>query len=406
MTEVRYDRAVGEADVPALVRLVNLAFASQPKYAEAWLRSAGLEHQRVLRDGSGAPVACVMRIPMGHWLGGRSVPTIGVAAVAVSPERRGGGLGLLLMRSLVREMHEEGAALSSLYASTQSLYRQVGYEQAALRFEHRLSMRDLRLQRDAGAGGRRGTLAAREIAPSEDRLIRACAAAHFPLRHGSLDRGEYIWKRVWKMREDEFRCFGLHRPGSPDALEAYVFLRHARKPDGWATDVVVNDYAYTTPDSARDLVRFLASLATTGEDLVFQDGPASSLALLLDHMRGSVERRDPCMLRITHVPTALEARGWPAGFDGALTLNVRDELLPGNDGAWALRISRGRASVARAERGGAAVTLDARALAPVYTGLLSASQAAALGWASGAPEALSLADAAFASPAPGLPDMF
>jgi predicted acetyltransferase len=70
-----------------------------------------------------------------------------------------------------------------------------------------------------------------------------------------------------------------------------------------------------------------------------------------------------------------------------------------------VRLKGGRA---RVEPGasGPALRCDIRALAPIYSGLYTASQAAALGMISGDDEAIAAADRAFAGPAPWMPDHF
>lgn len=111
--------AVG--DVHSVTRLISLAFASPDKAAE-WLdcRTSACSADRVGRPRP-ASFAC-------RWDSTsekRAIPMEGAAGVAVAPESRGRGLALNLMRELVREIAHEGVPLTALYASTQSLYRQV-----------------------------------------------------------------------------------------------------------------------------------------------------------------------------------------------------------------------------------------------------------------------------------------
>ena len=57
-----------------------------------------------------------------------------------------------MMERFVVTARQEGFALSTLYPSTQPLYRAVGYEQSAGRFEHTLDRGDHAGLRGAGAG--------------------------------------------------------------------------------------------------------------------------------------------------------------------------------------------------------------------------------------------------------------
>ena len=53
---------------------------------------------------------------------------LGIAAVAVAPEHRGSGIGSRLLRVTLQEGRERGFPLSCLYASTQPLYRRLGFD--------------------------------------------------------------------------------------------------------------------------------------------------------------------------------------------------------------------------------------------------------------------------------------
>src|ERR1700716_1195012 len=92
----KYDVASAEKDMPSLARLISLAFGTPLEGVNTWLTNAGVHEVRVLREGA-ADVACALRVPMGQFFGGRSVPMMGVAGVAVAPEARGRGLATRIM---------------------------------------------------------------------------------------------------------------------------------------------------------------------------------------------------------------------------------------------------------------------------------------------------------------------
>ncbi len=84
-------------------RLIAHACAMPAEGASQWLCNSGLEHVRVLEE-EGQVRACLLRIPMGQHFGGRAVPMIGIAGVAVAPEWRGRGTARRLMEACVREV--------------------------------------------------------------------------------------------------------------------------------------------------------------------------------------------------------------------------------------------------------------------------------------------------------------
>ena len=130
------------ADLDELAAIIALAFASPPADVRPWLETAGLDRVRTLRLGDDV-AGSVLVIPMAHYLYGRPVPTAGIAGVAIAPHLRGRGLGAEAMRLALAEIRAGGTPLSSLYASTQSLYRRVGYEQAGHWCEVRIPMHRL-----------------------------------------------------------------------------------------------------------------------------------------------------------------------------------------------------------------------------------------------------------------------
>src|SRR5690606_10589978 len=75
------------------------------------------------------------------------------------------------------------------------------------------------------------------------------------------------------------------------------------------------------------------------------------------------------MLRVVSVVAALQSRGYNATVQATATLRVRDAELPGNDGAWTLRLEHGRMQVERGGSGGPEISIGA--LAALYSGFQS-----------------------------------
>ena len=99
-------------------------------------------------------------------------------------------------------------------------------------------------------------------------------------------------------------------------------------------------------------------------------------------------------VRIVDLPAALEARGYEPDAEGEVTLAVRDDLCPWNDGTYRVRVEGGHAQVTPAA-GAPDLALPVAALASLYTGFRSATQLARAGRVEGGPEALLRAEALF-----------
>ncbi|HEU4410003.1 MAG TPA: GNAT family N-acetyltransferase [Polyangiaceae bacterium] len=399
-----YAGVSGDDDLDFITRCTCLAFGMSADAGARWVRLFPADW-RILRDGDGTRVACAMANALGQHLGGAALPGVGVAGVAVLPEHRGKGHAKTLMAELLREAAGGGRLLALLYASTQSLYRAVGFEQAGHCFKVRIPLAELAL-----SVGRR-TPEGLRLAPLPRGVpdeVRALSRAFARLYNGPLDRGPYTWARVETVRGDERQGYGAYGPGG--ALEGYVYLAQTSMLSPAGSELVISDVAFTTPAAARALLRYLTTFATIAKEVTFTAGPSHPLLLLLREQSFTVTRYENWMLRLLRVEDALRARGYPASSVEPFVVEVDDDLLPWNRGRFALSSRGGAVSVAAPGPGeaaaGPALRLHVRALAMLVTAYYSASQLAALGLVEGEAPALARADALFAGTAPWMSDMF
>lgn len=379
-------------DREAVIRMLQHAFAGDREGIEGWMKIGGEANFRTLLDSS-RPAATLLRIPMGQYFGGRSVKMLGIAGVAVAPEDRGRGYARRMMQACVQAAHNEGWPLVGLYASTHSLYRSVGFEHAGHRFQYTIPMTQI----DAGPHARERV----EPLDHESAEVRECYAKFASRYDGMLDRGAYIWQRVKSPRNEEHHPFGVR--DEHGTLQGYVFVNQKRRPDGRA-DVNLSDFVFHTAAAGRRLWALLADYSMMSHDLNFFGGPTHPALLLLSQQRYSVENKDSWLIRVSHLKAALEARGYAPCIRAQVHLEVCDDLVPANAGRWTLTVENGKA---RAEPGGRAeIRVDARGLAAIYSGLLTPSQAANVGLASGDHAALHAAGSVFSAGTPWMNDFF
>ncbi len=355
-----------ERELAQYARACALAFIGRPPEAyRDWIaKGVGLANALVARDEHGEVMGGASLVPMGQFFGGRSVPMIGVAAVAVAPEWRGRGAAVAVMREAVREMRARGAAISVLYPALQELYRLVGFEQAGARYETAVPGRLINIR------GREPGLRVRTVAGGDDPAIRAAYAAGAAPVDGHLDRGEYIWTRVRDFRGVKAEGFVIEAQGG--AIEAYIFFsQRATDHPTLRHNLNVHDMAAATPRAARHLLGFLADHRSMTESIVWHGPAAGPLHALLPEQVYRVALHEHWMLRVIDAPAAFAARGYPPGLAAEAHLEIgEDPLVPENAGRWVLRVRDGRGSL---ERGGSgAVRVSLRGLAPLFTGHLSA----------------------------------
>jgi predicted acetyltransferase len=290
-------------------------------------------------------------------------------------------------------MHAEGWPISVLYPSTQTLYRQIGYEQAGHRFLTRIPLATIDA-RERGA----------QIIALEDShhpAVKDCYDAFAATQDGWLDRSPFGWIGIRERRGERYPGFGVM---SGDRVDGYVFFTQRVKPEVGRHDLIASDVAFRTPRAGRRLLGFLADFATIGDDVVLSGGPQHPLVWLLGQQRYSVTFKNYWMLRMADVRRALEARAYPAAVRGEVSLEVADDLIAANNGRFTTSFDGGRAQVR--EGGPGTVRVDVRALAALWSGFWTPAQLGAVGAIHGPDQALATLRAAFAGGTPAMNDMF
>jgi len=382
--------ARGEAELLALGRIEAWAFGVTEADARVWLDRSGVENVRVARRGAEV-LGGLIEVPMGQWFGGRSVPMLGYAGVAVAPAARGEGVALTLMVDALRAARSRGFVLSTLYPAAVALYRAAGYEYAGHRYRYRADLKQLPTAR--------GDLRVAPLEPNASGAVEALYRAVALEQPGYLDRGAYVWRRVRSNREGEpHPAFGVW---GASGLEGYAYLSQ-RGPDD-QRELVVNDFAATTLAAATRLLALFADHRSTLKSLVFAGGAPSPLILAPTEPLFHVDHLDTWMSRVLEPAGALAARGYPEVETG-VDLELTDHVLPENSGRYRLEVSGGRAEVTRG--GSGAVTLDERALVGLYTGFFSPATLARHANLRGDAASLARLAALFAGAPPSLCDYF
>ena len=391
MKELDIHPIEGEAEIQRFAEVVGSAFTVPTAEGAPWFRQIGLENLRVAGRGADV-VGGLAHLPMGQWFGGRSVPMTGIAGVAVAPESRGSGLARALMASTLTELSEAGVALSALFPATLPLYRACGYEHAGSRFRIGLRVCDV--------GVAEKSIPIRPATDADRASIESVYESIARRSSGYLDRGDYIWNRVRRSNDEPVASYVVAPEGS---VEGYLYAVQ-KKTTRARHKLIVADMGATTHRAARRLLGFIASDRSLGDDVAWHGGPADAMMGLLPECRFEVTLNEYWMLRVVDVAAALEARGYPAGLDGALELEVADSLIAANHGRFVLTVADGRAAVVRGGTG--RLKLDVRGLASLYSGFRDARALRVLGLAEGDDASLDAATTIFASPPPAMPDSF
>ncbi|MCK6546963.1 GNAT family N-acetyltransferase [Myxococcota bacterium] len=376
-----------------VTRIESHAFGAEPAIVPPWIERAEPANVRVWLAGEVVAAVC-LTIPMGIWLGGRSIKNLGFAGVAVAPERRGGGYGRAMMAATLREARAAGWAVSTLYASTQTFYRTLGYEAAGGFYEATLPMDAIDVRSSDGEIVPLTKADQPRLAPLERRIVQ----------HGNLDRGPYVWARTMSPRLEDTTIFGISFDG---ALEGYVMMKAEWRPGAPYHELRVTDVVGTTPRAMRRAWSFLSDHRAMARTLTMPVAPHDPFLTLLGEHRAAVKLVEHWMLRVLDVRAAFEGRGYSVEKRRVLVLDVTDDLIPESSGLHTLVVEDGRATL---EPGGTDAAphlrVSARGLAPLLTNYQPASTLARMGLVEGGADALETADRIFEGRSPFMRDFF
>ncbi len=383
-----------DGDWEQFTRIEGQTFATSPDDTERYI--AAVRDHAIARFAyeDDQVVAGALAFPCEQLFGGRPVPSGAVASVCVAPEWRGKGHGRRVVRSLTLGMRDAELAVSSLWPSTASFYRSLDWELAG-------RVTKFTVPAAALAGLRGGGDAVREPDLTEVAALRRRVDSAWS---GPIIRPGWWWD--WRQPSPTpNRVFRVGwREGN--ALTGFVAYRHRDARDReWGFDVLVTEFCAATRDALDGLARLLAGDGPLSPTITFGHGALPNDTLL--HLRLAEPDLDTTghntwMLRVLDPTAALIASGWPVGLTAHL------ELAIDGDGEsptqLVMEVADGVASV---EPGGASrVKMTARAFAAWFAGSLGATEAAAMGWASGPDDDLVAMDMLTADRRPWLPDMF
>ena len=386
-----YGLPANDAEIERLAQIDNYCFMLPPEKGVELMNTMGRDTVRVLRGPSGVE-AGLWLVPMGQFFGGRSVPMTGIAAVGVAPEARGHGAARRLMEHTVRELHDQGIPISTLYPATTALYRLVGYEPAGFRYEYELKPKMLTVKE-------RG-LSIRALTEADIPAVKEAQREYASRHNGCLDRGPYVWKRVFDFRGDRTSGFAVEEDGR---IAGYVYyLQKPAQPFGYS--LFITDLMALTPQAGRRLWSFLASHGSMSHEITWFGGPMDPLLTLLPEQVASIGSSIHWSVRILDAAKAIAARGFAPGLTLRVELDLTDSLLPANHGRKVLEIADGQGRLS--EGGSGAVHVGINGLAPLYTGYHAAQGLRDAGLLSGPASELEKLNAAFAASAPWMREMF
>ncbi|HXS81714.1 MAG TPA: GNAT family N-acetyltransferase [Methylomirabilota bacterium] len=381
-------RAARRTDVDALVDLSLRAYRVSSAEAR---RDFYTDHPRFetkdVRVGEigGELVASLVLYPFHAYVRGEKLQITGIGSVAVSPEHRRRGVADALLRSTLTDMRERGDAWSMLYPFRGDFYRRFGW--GLVETPTLLSVPPSALpSADEARRVRRARVADRPLVQAlYDRVVKE--RGHFTLAR----RPAWWERRLWGY-EGEWLVYERAR----GEVEGYQQLQVDSSDGPWKLVITVNEFVAATPEAHRGLTGYLHGLRDQAVEVVLAaagDAPWSTQLADAANLRGEMKlgvlrsaghAGYGAMLRVLDVKAALGQLPVASEAHGEVVLDLRDDLLPANAGAWLLKVREGGLDV-RPEPAGAnhgklprlGCTVDV--LASVVAGALSPVRAAEVG---------------------------
>jgi predicted acetyltransferase len=373
---------------------VESLLVSDPDTWRTYIDRIGPENVRGVYDGARLAGGLAF-YRMGQWFGGKELPCAGVSGVAISAADRGSGACGELLRSLLVELHAEGMPIASLYASTQSLYRKVGFEHAGTQTQYSIPIQSI-------GSGDRSLPVHRFRSPPIDKLDHV-ARRRAVATNGHLGRTEGLWQRLLCPHGASGTITYLL--GDAENPEGYAIFRTGSRDGGVPQPLVSTDVAANTPAALRRLLTLVRDHRSMCDSFQWYGSPNDPIHFLAEEQWVTIGEFMRWMLRIVDLPKALQGRGYDKSVTGELHLEINDPLLPQNSGRWLVRVAEGNAT---AERGGSgSLAMDVRALAPLYSSLYSADELVSSGAIRATDtDQIRLANRVFAGPAPWMTEIF
>jgi predicted acetyltransferase len=390
-------RVLGPDDSEAAWRLGSLTFGYHATPMPDRWRGAGPPGRVTLGVfDSGRLVAKAVDRVQGHWFGGRLVPASGVAGVAVAPEVRGRGHARRVLTRLLGDARERGAVISTLFPSTPTPYRRLGWETVgALTYLSWPTATFGTAPPDPGVTLRPATVA--DVPAIQAHYLDVARAGN-----GMMDRTGPTFSATPAELLADYDGVTV-AVGSDGAVTGYASWERGSGYDAGGK-VTVDDLVGADPAALGALLSMLGGWASVAPTTHIRLSTPDPVGYLFPDTTGRVESRQPWMLRLVDAAGAVAARGWPAHLRGTVDLDLVDEECLWNAGRHRLVLDGGEALL---EPGGEGrVRLSARGAGAWWAGAASPAVLRRAGLLAGETDADALLLAATAGPPPTLHDYF
>jgi predicted acetyltransferase len=333
-------RPAEDADFAQVVNLDRLSFAPLRTNAEIerdWYAQGFIfpGHQPIVAvdDLTGQSVATYSRIDLSVVLEGQEFPAVGVASVAVAPERRGQRLARFMLEQGLQEWRSQQVPLAMLHPFQHGFYRQLGWAWTGRVHQYVVATQHLPLYPE-----RFGVVAYNPEAHAQ--LLQDAYRRSALRRNGWLQRQPWQWQaRLQPVPGRDIYCYL-----EAQKLLGYVILQFKQSDTPpQSLSVVVREWVALNADAYRGLLGFLSALRDQVQTIVWNTYPEDPFPHLVREQQRPPTIHQPSelfglthrfgeigggfMWRLVDIPTAFRLRPVKAGSPFILTFQVSDPVL-------------------------------------------------------------------------------
>lgn len=304
------------------------------------------------------------------------VPMSGLTWVGVHQDERRRGVLRAMMRDHLHGVHERGVEpIATLHASEPGIYGRFGYGLAS--HHHSLSLgRGTELTAPEAVATAAAEVRTHQVPIDTDEASRVLHQVHLRAAEhtvGAITRGDDTSRTWWQdfptVRRDKEPWQVIFAERDGEATGWALFRRNSKWSDAGSPEgeIFVADMGAVDAATLLALAKRLVDFDLTAKVKILGRPGDDPLLLWAGHPRGALaDTGDSLWVRLVDLPAALTARGYCGAVD--VTVEVRDEVCPWNQGTWRVRTGSDGAPEVQATDSSPDLSLDVRVLGAAYLG--------------------------------------
>ena len=329
-------------ETEAVNALFSVAFETAPENGPAQEDEGGVCHWGAFSE-DGKLMSALTFTSFSAYFDGNVCPIAGVGGVStLPPYRRRGGVAACFAQALPA-LYADGVLLSYLYPFSTAFYRRFGYESCVTRLRCTLDLAQLKLPPSDGSF--RLALHEEPLAADVRAVDRVWESRwNMEVIHGEAD---YDWLEKLdplKTQEYLYVCYD-----AADVPLGYTAFRTVQEPDG--RNLVCSRFRFLGKAGFHALLGVFKSLSSDHRFAKFSLPSDPALPYLLGEwsLGAAGFSLEPAgMVRAVNARVLLLCAAYRGS--GSLRLQLRDPLIPENNGVFRIRFSEGKAvSIERTE---------------------------------------------------------